>query len=588
MEVARSTRRRVSDDVTVRCRSGKRMRAFGGVDASLGCILLRLNIDSMALVLSFLEVDESYRFLTWPLNKAYRKTFCESVYLWQQLCIGDPFRCNPGSAPLVMLGNMYTDTFCPARGQYMSFMKCKQYVNKLSSGSVGNLLASESLQESVVGAGSRVVGSGSHITGRTGSLAVVFDKKGLPGKGGGAAEQEKFREGAVVTSGSGMSELTRRLLGIGKHAEMMVGREKNILASNLLNIKTSFEALPWTSPLYVLVNWLKFYGHVEGIVAICLEALPPILEDREVRTNAWNNGIRIPDMIFDFMLAFPCNARINVAAMHNFVFLSRPMGPSEGCLFQSGFMRESLAIGGGGGGGGNEVAAQSGKKAKRRHGVLVIFDAMDRFWDNPNVMSMACWGLVNISLVDRHKAIMLQLGAIEKVLAAIRNHPENQEVAYRALFCLVNFVVPADEGGGGPGGGRQNALHLFHDRSGHGGSGDVPKTLDAQLGGILETTIFCIYKWINNAEIVSRSTLILHNLSITENYERMLLLTPGCLNALRLINDVYQNYGRIKRITECIMHGLYEAMHRDEQLEIEYLSMNKTIQMNERESKRRN
>ena len=69
MEVARSTRRRVSDDVTVRCRSGKRMRVFGGVDASLGCILLRLNIDSMALVLSFLEVDESYRFLTWPLNK---------------------------------------------------------------------------------------------------------------------------------------------------------------------------------------------------------------------------------------------------------------------------------------------------------------------------------------------------------------------------------------------------------------------------------------------------------------------------------------------------------------------------------------
>jgi hypothetical protein len=64
------------------------------------------------------------------------------------------------------------------------------------------------------------------------------------------------------------------------------------LASHLIIIKTDFEALPWTCPLNVLVNWLTFYGHVEGIVALCLKVLPDVLEDQDVRRNAWNKGIR--------------------------------------------------------------------------------------------------------------------------------------------------------------------------------------------------------------------------------------------------------------------------------------------------------
>jgi len=82
-----------------------------------GGLLMRLGDDTMALLLSFLEVFDAYRLLTWPLSKTYRKMFCESVYLWQQLCIGNPFRCNPKTPPLVMLGNVHTDKFCLARGQ---------------------------------------------------------------------------------------------------------------------------------------------------------------------------------------------------------------------------------------------------------------------------------------------------------------------------------------------------------------------------------------------------------------------------------------------------------------------------------------
>jgi len=137
-----------------------------------------------------------------------------------------------------------------------------------------------------------------------------------------------------------------------------------------------------------------------------------------------------------------------------------------------------------------------------------------RFWDHSGVMSMACWSLVNISLVDRHKVIMLQLGAVQKVLAAIRKHPDCQEVVYRALFCLVNFVVPAGATNNQSQGTSSAAVSVHMNLS------VKPASVGGQLEDILKTTIFCIFKWIHNTDIISRATLIFHNLSVIENSER--------------------------------------------------------------------
>ena len=276
---------------------------------------------------------------------------------------------------------------------------------------------------------------------------------------------------------------------------------------------------------------------------------------------------RLPEMIFDFMLKFPDSWRVNMSAMQNFVLLARPNGSREGCLFQSRVMRESLSVGDG-------LLGDKEGRCKKRHGILIIFDAMDRFWDNPDVMAKACWSLVNISLVDRHKVEMIQLGAIQKVLAAVRNHPNSWEVAYRALFCLINFVAPTDGEGHTSLGTTMveqvvNRDDAWYDK-------ESSMTVRGQLEDVLQTTIFCVNKWIQDVEIISKTTLVFHNLSVV--YEREVLLMPGCLSALRNINKEYENYGRIKGITECIMHELYEAMRRDEQLEIDFINMSRTQQ----------
>ena len=252
------------------------------------------------------------------------------------MCLGDLFGCTPGVQPKVMLGNIHTDNFCLARGQYMSFMKCKQYVEKLSEGKELNLLATEpalrdSASLSAPGAieekpGSAVIGfSGtldggqvssspgvtrgdniSELTRRLlgqGARSVALPAYGGSSGGGDGGGIERKRKGKVRKMFLAFANLGVQLqllwfqsnLTLQKHASPLLPgpsrlatphHQNNILASNLITIKTDFNALPWTSPLHVLVNWLLFYGHVEGIVVLCLKVLPLILENKEVRETA--------------------------------------------------------------------------------------------------------------------------------------------------------------------------------------------------------------------------------------------------------------------------------------------------------------
>lgn len=538
----------------------------------VGCgLIMWLDVDSMVLMLSFLEVNEAYRIVTSPLSRGYRKNFCENSYLWQQMCLGDLFGCTPGVQPKVMLGNIHTDNFCLARGQYMSFMKCKQYVEKLSEGKELNLLATEpALRDSAS------LSAPGAIEEKPGSAVIGFS---------GTLDGGQVSSSPGVTRGDNISELTRRLLGQGARSVALpayggssgggdgggIERKRkgknNILASNLITIKTDFNALPWTSPLHVLVNWLLFYGHVEGIVVLCLKVLPLILENKEVRETA--ASLRLADMIFEFMLKFPNSWRVNTAAMQNFVLLARPIvevggTTREGCLCQCSFMRESISVG-------DELVVKGNqdrngdKGKKKRHGILIIFDALDRFWDCPDFMAPACWSLVNISLRNHHKVTMMQLGSIQRALATIRNHSNSRDVVFRAIYCLVNFVAPAAEDIVAP------------TTTTAEGQGVMERIVSENLEEILQTTIQCVFRWINDVEFVAKLILIFHNLACVRQFERALVLTPGCLGALRLVNNEYKNYGRIKTITEQMLHHLYETVRRDKQLEIDYMNMSNAL-----------
>ena len=61
---------------------------------------------------------------------------------------------------------------------------------------------------------------------------------------------------------------------------------------------------------------------------------------------------------------------------------------------------------------------------------------------NANVQAMGCWSLVNLALNHQQKLALLALDGLDAVLAAMAHHPTTLEVQFRALFALINLVIP--------------------------------------------------------------------------------------------------------------------------------------------------
>ncbi|GMI26829.1 hypothetical protein TeGR_g7904, partial [Tetraparma gracilis] len=127
------------------------------------------------------------------------------------------------------------------------------------------------------------------------------------------------------------------------------------------------------------------------------------------------------------MMRFPDDKAVLTAALHAVVLLGRPMGGSEGMMFQS----RRMQLGGG------VVGAET-------NGVQLILDVMRRYRFDPRLITMSCWSLVNVSLVQGNKRVLLRLGGVDCLLAALADHPGDTDVVFRALFCLINIVIPAE------------------------------------------------------------------------------------------------------------------------------------------------
>ena len=83
-------------------------------------------------------------------------------------------------------------------------------------------------------------------------------------------------------------------------------------------------------------------------------------------------------------------------------------------------------------------ALQSG-----RNGIAVMLDSMRRFQDDELLQAMSCWSLMNIALVPSQKEFLVRLGGIATTVNAMMAHPYNGEVQFRALFALINLVIPS-------------------------------------------------------------------------------------------------------------------------------------------------
>jgi hypothetical protein len=136
----------------------------------------------------------------------------------------------------------------------------------------------------------------------------------------------------------------------------------------------------------------------------------------------------LTDVVLRAMVMFSDSVQLHIFAFHTIVLLARPLGGREGMLFHSSMVAKGIF--------GGELSQN------RKNGIAVMVDSMRRFEDNDVLQAMSCWALVNIALTPSQKAVLVKLGGIQATCNAMLRHPFNAEVQFRALFALINLVIP--------------------------------------------------------------------------------------------------------------------------------------------------
>lgn len=157
-----------------------------------------------------------------------------------------------------------------------------------------------------------------------------------------------------------------------------------------------------------------------------MKVLPFLLENEQQRQTAQRAGLT--DIVLRAMVRFSHSVQLHIAAFHTVVLLARPLGGREGMLFHSSMILTGIFCG------------QNSSTPKS--GIAVMIDSMERFVDNDILQAMSCWALVNIALAPAQKAELVKLGGINATLNAMQRHPFSAEVQFRALFALINMIIP--------------------------------------------------------------------------------------------------------------------------------------------------
>lgn len=168
------------------------------------------------------------------------------------------------------------------------------------------------------------------------------------------------------------------------------------------------------------------FNDVEGIQTLCLKVLPFLLENEQQRQTAQRAGLT--DIVLRAMVLFPDSVKLHIAAFHTIVLLARPLGGREGMLFHS-----SMVLSGTFGGRPN---------VHPKSGIAIMVESMKRFEDSDVLQAMSCWALVNIALAPSQKSELVKFGGIKAACNAMRRRPFSPEVQFRALFALINLVIP--------------------------------------------------------------------------------------------------------------------------------------------------
>lgn len=320
--------------------------------------------------------------------------------------------------------------------------------------------------------------------------------------------------------------------------------------------------LPWSCAIYSIVNWMVAFSDVEGLQTLCLKVLPVLLENEQHRLTAQHAGLA--DVVLRAMVMFSESSQLHIAAFHTIVLLARPHGGREGMMFRTSMTADGIFRG---------IYQRHGKS-----GIAVMLDSMRRFQDNATLLAMSCWALVNIALVSDQKAVLVKLGGIQAITNAMYRHPFSAELQFRALFALINLVIPSvqnlDNNGNDN---NNNGNGNNHERAGVVAAplpsepeqlGDLNETtereiIDELVGDIASLVVNVMKNFCSSEAILNRACLVLHNLSLTSEYHAILLWTPQCYQMLEWCVANFRSDQVLQQSATGTLHRLQSTLASD-------------------------
>lgn len=553
--------------------------------------IFNLGSDLMAQCVSFLEPLEVHSLLTTPLSKQWRTAYTMPQDLWRVLCLIEPFKANFGAEDLDSSDDsVYSEVdvnhpFGKYRLLYTSFIRCLRYLVQIKDDAI------HGRPPSVLDYG------GGDLNGI--SLTSNSSLRGFLAKARSALNKSKPQSIAAAhvnvsdnDAGAVDSEPNRKKVKSEEAKAHNVQFGNSMLTQRLLGPSRQGDPgdmnLPWSCAIYSIVNWMVAFSDVEGIQTMCLKVLPYLLEDEGQRTTAQHAGLT--DIVLRGMVSFPDSVQLHTAAFHTIVLLARPLGGKEGMLFRSSMVNSSGIF-------------NSGDSRSGRNGIAVMLDSMKRFEHEDILQAMSCWSLVNIALAPTQKSVLVKLGGITATANAMKHHPYNAEVQFRALFALINLVIPCKSCDG-------IVVYLWNlfelhltpcviillcftavDQSDESTVanelqellGDVNQTiekdmLDESVGQIANLVVLAMKHFCSSESILNRACLVLHNLSLTVDYHTTLLWTPCCYQMLEWCLANYRTDQVLQQSAAGTLHRLQETLARDSELRHQFASFLQTQQ----------
>jgi hypothetical protein len=338
--------------------------------------------------------------------------------------------------------------------------------------------------------------------------------------------------------------------------------------------------LPWNCAIYSIVNWMVAFSDVEGIQTLCLKAIPVLLENEQHRLTAQDAGLG--DVLMRAMVMFAESAPLHIAAFHAIVLLARPSGGKEGMMFHNSMTAD-----------GRMFKGRGINRHHRKSNIAVMLDSMRRFDDNPSLLAMSCWALVNIALVAEQKAVLVKLGGIQAITNAMECHPFSAELQFRALFALINLVIPS--GQETDNNDDVNVINVdaaapHEQRDGEGGEAAATRApaIEEELGELNETTereiidelvenlvslvVRVMKNFCSSEPILNRACLVLHNSSLTSDYHNILLWTPQCYQMLEWSMANYKTDRVLQQSATGTLQRLQSTLSQNEEMRVRFFA----------------